>query len=60
MDILKGGKSPRRDITLLNAAAAIVAGGKADRLADGIKVAEESIDSGSALKKLELLRKASN
>jgi anthranilate phosphoribosyltransferase len=54
-DILKGRKGPKRDIAVLKSAAAIVAGGKAKDLKQGIIVAEESIDSGKALKKLELL-----
>ena len=40
-------------------AAAIVVGEKADTLHDGIKLAEKSLDSGAALKKLELLIEAS-
>ncbi|MFH1623524.1 MAG: anthranilate phosphoribosyltransferase [Pseudomonadota bacterium] len=58
--VLKGEKGPRRDIVLLNAAAAIVAGGKAESLVKGIKVAEESIDGGAAMKKLEGLVEMSN
>ncbi len=54
-DILSGEKSPRRDIVLFNAAAAIVAGGKAGNLKDGVDLAAESIDSGSAAEKLEKL-----
>ncbi|MDA0708842.1 MAG: anthranilate phosphoribosyltransferase [bacterium] len=57
--VLKGEAGPKRDIVLLNAAAAIVAGGKAEDLAEGIVVAARSIDSGSALAKLEGLKKAS-
>ena len=52
-------KGAPRAITLLNAAAAIVVGEKADTLHDGIKLAEKSLDSGAALKKLELLIEAS-
>jgi anthranilate phosphoribosyltransferase len=44
-----------RAAVLLNAAAAIVAGEKADTLQDGLALAEESIDSGAALAKLETL-----
>ncbi len=58
--ILGGEKGPKRDIVLLNAAAAIVAGGKASDIKEGIKLAEESIDSGRAMQKLDLLRKLSN
>jgi len=60
LGILKGEKGPKRDIVLLNSAAAIMAGGKAANLIEGIQLAAESIDSGKALEKLELLRKASN
>ena len=47
-DILAGKKSPRRDIVLLNAAAALVAAGRAEHLADGLPLAAQSIDSGAA------------
>ncbi len=45
-------KGPRRDIVVLNAAAGIYVGGKADSIADGVPIAEESIDSGAAYDKL--------
>jgi anthranilate phosphoribosyltransferase len=54
-EILDGGKGPRRDIVLLNAAAAIVAGKKAKDIAEGLRVAAQSIDSGAARSKLEQL-----
>ena len=54
-DILAGKDGPRRKIVLLNAALAIVAGGKAETVGDGIKVAEDCIDSGAARRKLEAL-----
>jgi anthranilate phosphoribosyltransferase len=60
LDILKGEKGPRRDIVLLNSAAVIMASGLAANLIEGIQVAAESIDSGKALEKLELLKKATN
>lgn len=53
--ILKGEKGPTRDIVLINTAAALVAAGKADDLKDGIKKAEQSLDSGKAMAKLEEL-----
>jgi anthranilate phosphoribosyltransferase len=53
--ILGGEKSPRRDVVVLNAAAALVAAGRADRIADAVPLAAESIDSGAAAKKLEKL-----
>ena len=55
-DVLKGERGRRRDVVLINAAAAIVAGGVAGTLKEGIRAAEESIDSGTALKKLNQLR----
>ena len=60
LSVLNGEKGPRRDIVLLNAAAAIVAGGKAANLKEGLTLAAESIDSGKALEKLEGLRAKSN
>ncbi len=53
--ILSGEQGPRRDIVLLNAAAAIVAGGRAADFKAGIARAAESIDSGSAQEKLDTL-----
>ncbi len=58
INILKGEKGPKRDIVLLNASAAIVASGKAKDLKEGVAVAERSIDSGSALRKLEEIKEA--
>jgi anthranilate phosphoribosyltransferase len=54
-EVLSGEKSPRRDVVLLNAAAALVAAGRADHLGDAIPVAAQSIDSGAAAGKLEAL-----
>lgn len=55
--ILKGeDKGPKRQIALLNAAAAIVTSGKAENMQDGVKLAEDSIDSGKAFGKLEKLK----
>jgi anthranilate phosphoribosyltransferase len=53
--ILKGEKGPKRDVVLLNAAAALVAAGKAGELKEGIGLAEEAIDIGAAAAKLEAL-----
>jgi anthranilate phosphoribosyltransferase len=53
--VLQGEKSPRRDVVLLNAAAALVAAGKANHIGDAIPQATQSIDSGAAQKKLEAL-----
>jgi anthranilate phosphoribosyltransferase len=55
--ILRGEKSARRDVVLLNAAATLVAAGRADHLADALPLAAKSIDSGAAAGKLrELVR----
>ena len=51
--VLAGEKGPKRDIVCLNAAAAIVAGGKAVDLKQGWQAAQESIDGGNAAKALE-------
>jgi len=59
LNILNGEKGAKRDIVLLNAGTAIVAGGKASDIKEGIYLAEESIDSGKALQKLEMLIKYS-
>ncbi|MFH2066949.1 MAG: anthranilate phosphoribosyltransferase [Pseudomonadota bacterium] len=55
MDILRGGKGPKRDIVLLNASAALMAAGKTEDLKEGIGMAENSIDSGAAAAKLNNL-----
>ncbi|MDD4894679.1 MAG: anthranilate phosphoribosyltransferase [Candidatus Omnitrophica bacterium] len=60
IDILKGAKGPKRDIVLLNAAAAIYVCDKAGSIKEGLALAYESIDSGKAFKKLELLREYSS
>lgn len=53
--VLRGEKSPCRDVVLLNAAAALVAAGRADHIAAAIPLAARSIDSGAAASKLEAL-----
>lgn len=53
--ILGGDKGPKRDIVLLNASAALVAGGKARDFKEGLEAAARSIDSGAAQEKLERL-----
>ncbi|MGH8005243.1 MAG: anthranilate phosphoribosyltransferase, partial [Limisphaerales bacterium] len=57
--ILKGEKGPRRDAAVLNAAAALYVAGKTASVREGLPLAEEAIDSGRALKKLEFLIAAS-
>ncbi len=60
LGVLRGEEGPKRDIVLLNAAAAIVAGGRVEDITAGLAVAAESIDSGRALEKLEGLKAKSN
>ena len=55
-DILTGIPGPRRDIVLLNAAAALVAAGIAENLKEGVERAVEAIDSGLAAATLARLR----
>ncbi|OIP92003.1 MAG: anthranilate phosphoribosyltransferase [Syntrophobacterales bacterium CG_4_8_14_3_um_filter_58_8] len=55
IEILSGETGARRGIVVLNAALAIVAGGKAAGIREGIAVAEACIDSGGARKKLQAL-----
>jgi len=57
--VLNGEKGPKRDAVLLNAGAGLYIGGRADTLAEGIKMAAELIDSGKASEKLnEFIRKS--
>jgi anthranilate phosphoribosyltransferase len=59
-EILQGTKSARRDIVLLNAAAALVAASKANHLSEALPLAAKSIDSGVATGKLEALIRFTN
>jgi anthranilate phosphoribosyltransferase len=54
-DILRGEMSPKRDVVLLNAAAALVAAGKTDSIAEAIPIAKRSLDEGAAAAKLRAL-----
>ncbi|HWG75032.1 MAG TPA: anthranilate phosphoribosyltransferase [Acidimicrobiales bacterium] len=53
--VLDAERGPHRDIVLLNAAAALVAGGAAAHLAEGLVLAAEAIDAGRAAATLEHL-----
>lgn len=55
VNILNGEKGPKRDIVILNSAAALYVGMKVDSIKDGLKLAEELIDSGKALAKYKEL-----
>jgi anthranilate phosphoribosyltransferase len=48
-------RGPRRDVVVLNAGAALLIGGTAESLREGMALAEESIDSGAATERLEAL-----
>jgi len=54
-NVLAGKKGAARDIVLMNAGAAIYVGGRAGTLAEGIRLAADSIDSGRAAGKLDAL-----
>ena len=58
--VLSGETGAKRDIVLLNAAAGIVAGEKVDTIEEGIELARQSIDSGAAMEKLEILIRETN
>ena len=58
-NILNGEKGPKRNVVLINAAAALVAAGQAEDLKQGIRIAETAIDDGGAAKKMEALIKYS-
>lgn len=60
VQILKGEKGPKRDIVLINSAAALSVAGKTEDLKEGIMLAAEAIDSGRAMKKLEEIIRVSN
>jgi anthranilate phosphoribosyltransferase len=53
--VLSGQQGPQRDVVLLNAAAALMVGGMAEDLQEGLERAAGAIDSGAALGKLEAL-----
>jgi anthranilate phosphoribosyltransferase len=58
--VLRGEPGPRRDIALLNAAAALVIAGACTDLAHGLAEAAEAIDSGRTQQTLEMLVRSSN
>lgn len=60
LEVLNGGRGPKRDVVLLNAAAAFVASSRVVGLQEGVTLASESIDNGEALKKLKLLIEFTN
>lgn len=60
LSILNGEKGPKRDIVLLNSAAALIIAGVTEDFKLALGIAEDSIDSGKALKKLEEVKRVSN
>ncbi len=60
ISLLRGEKGPRRDVTILNAGAALYVGEKVKSIEEGIKLAAEVIDSGAALNKLNQLIEMTN
>jgi len=58
--VLEGEKGPRQDVVLLNASAALIAGGMAKDFKDGIEIARVAIGSGKAKEKLEKLIEFTN
>jgi anthranilate phosphoribosyltransferase len=57
LEILKGARGAKRDITVLNAGAVFMIAGRVKNLDEGIELANQSIDSGEAFNKLERLIK---
>ena len=60
LSILKGEKGPKRNAVLLNSAAGLYVAGKVKSLKEGVKLAEEVIDSGKALEQLEKFVEVTN
>ncbi|MFQ5957164.1 MAG: anthranilate phosphoribosyltransferase [Candidatus Brocadiales bacterium] len=58
-EVLDGDKGPKRDVVLLNAAAAIMVGGVAKDMQEGLRQAAQSIDSGRAKDSLQKLTEVS-
>lgn len=56
LQLLHGQPGPRRDLVLINAAAALVVAGRAQDIREGVVLSQSSIDSGAAWGKLEELR----
>ena len=58
--ILNGEQGRKRDVVLINSAAAITVSGRVSDLLTAYEIAKDSIDSGRALKKLEEIKRVSN
>jgi anthranilate phosphoribosyltransferase len=57
-EVLQGGTGPRRDVVLLNAAAALLVAGRVEDLREGVRMAAAAIDQGKAIALLERVREA--
>ena len=60
IEILEGKAGPKREITIMNAAAVLMTADKARDLREAVRKASEAIDSGAALKKFEEIKEVSN
>jgi anthranilate phosphoribosyltransferase len=60
LSILKGERGPKRDIVLMNSAAALMVAGKSEDFRTALLIAADAIDSGVASEKLEKVKKVSN
>ena len=60
LSILNGEEGPKRNAVVLNAGAALYLAGRVNTILDGVRLAEEVIDSGEAKNKLEEFIKYSN
>jgi anthranilate phosphoribosyltransferase len=60
LGVLGGAKGPHRDVAVMNAGAGLVVAGEAANLKDAVSLAQQSIDSGAAKKRLERLIAVSN
>lgn len=59
-DIFGGGRGPKRNIVVLNTAGSLLVADRVKTLQEGVRLAEETIDSGKAIAKLEQLIRISN
>ncbi len=60
INILEGMKGPKRDIVIMNSAAALLAGDRVEGFHEGVEIAARAIDTGAAGKKLKQIREVSN
>ena len=58
--VLQGEKGPKRDVVLINSGAALCVSGEVESVAKGMQLASESIESGKAREKLDLLIQITN